>query len=84
VIEEKAKLYRDMVRVIRLYEDCINPFWPEEAKIEMNTRVLVQRDFSDLLGNNLPRTDLEALERVLFSVVYPSLGFYVQDLRFAV
>ena len=74
-IEEKAKLYRGMVRLTRAHEDYKNPFWTEEENIEMAIRFMVRKDFSDLLGNSLLLPDLKALERVLFSVVYPSLGY---------
>ena len=63
-----------MARAIRFHEDYKNPFWTEEENIEMATRVLVRGDFSNLLGNSLLLPDLEALEKVLFGVVYPSLG----------
>lgn len=73
-IQEKAKLYKGMVRHMRVMEDYRNPFWTEEENIEMAVRVLVRGDFSDLLGNSLLPPDLQKLERALFNVVYPSLG----------
>jgi hypothetical protein len=74
VVEEKAKLYRDMARGPRFNKRYKNPFWTEEENIEMATRILVREDFCSLLGDSLPLSDLEELKRVLFGIVYPSLG----------
>jgi hypothetical protein len=73
-VEEKAKLYKDMARGPRYYESYKIPFWTEDENIEMITRILVQKDFSSLLGNSLSLSDLEELKRVLFGIVYPSFG----------
>jgi hypothetical protein len=72
-IEEKAKLYKNMIRVTPSLKDLRNPFWPEQEGTEMLTRVLVRKDFSDLAGDSMKsRSELEALDRVLFGVVYPT------------
>jgi hypothetical protein len=55
-----------------------NPFWTAEENVEMAVRVLVKRNFSNLLRNRLSVPDLHALERVLFSIVYPSCGYNFQ------
>ncbi|KIW69880.1 hypothetical protein PV04_02199 [Phialophora macrospora] len=80
-IEEKAKHYRGMARLAPAgYK---NPFWTEEENVEMAVRVLMKRNFSDLLRTSLSAPDLQALERVLFSIVYPSCGYKFQrDMSF--
>ena len=74
VIEEKARLCKNMVRMMRIYETYRNPFWTEDENIEMTTRVMIRDDFSNLVGKRLSNQDLKSLERVLFGVVYPTLG----------
>jgi hypothetical protein len=73
-IEEKAKFYRDIARMTRFYRGRGDPFWTEEENIEMAARVMVRKDFSDLLDGSLPLPDLEALKKVLFGVVYLTCG----------
>lgn len=74
VIEENARLCKNMVRMMRIYETYRNPFWTEDENVEMTTRVMIRDDFSNLVGKRLSNQDLKSLERVLFGVVYPTLG----------
>ena len=60
--------------MMRIHESYRNPFWTEDENIEMATRVMVRDGFSDLMGKRLSNQDLKSLERVLFGVVYPTLG----------
>ena len=55
-----------------LSDEYCNPFWTKEENIEMATRILVRSYFSELLSDTLPVADLESLEKVLFSIVYPT------------
>jgi len=64
-----------MMRQTQSHVGHRNPFWTEEENIEMTVRVLVRKDFSDLLGNILSLSDLGALEDTLFHVVYPSIDY---------
>jgi hypothetical protein len=73
-IEEKAMLYRDMARMTRFYEEYENPFWTVEENIEMAVRVAVRGDITDLLSKSLSLPDLQALETVLFDMVYPTIS----------
>lgn len=75
VVENRAKLYRDTIRLAQFSGEYRNPLWPKEANIEMNTRILVRRDFPDLLNNSLSTSDLDALEWVLFGIAYPCIGY---------
>lgn len=77
-------MYRGMIQLTRCHEDFRNPFWTEEENIEMATRVMVLQAFSDLLGNSLSLSDLEALEKVMFGVLYPSLGYHPEADRIAI
>ena len=58
----------------RIHETYRNPFWTEDENIEMGTRVMVRDDFSNLVGKRLSNQDLKSLEKVLFGVIYPTLG----------
>lgn len=49
----------------------MSPFLTGEENIERATRALVRRDFHDILGASLKREDRDALEQVLFDIVYP-------------
>ena len=74
-IEQHARFHRDMARATRLHEAYKNPFWTEDENIEMATRVLALQDFSGLLKNSSLRSEeLESLKKILFGVVYPSIG----------
>jgi hypothetical protein len=63
-----------MDRISRFYKDHANPLWTVEENVEMAVRILLRRDFSKILGGRIASPDLEALEKVLFDTVYPSLG----------
>ena len=64
-----------MIQVTQFSQNYGNPYWPEEANIEMNIRVLVRSDFSHLFKKSLSSPDLDALEWVLFGIVYPCVGY---------
>lgn len=52
-IEEKARLCKGMVRMMRIHESYRNPFWTKDENIEMVIRVMVRDGFSDLMGKRL-------------------------------
>lgn len=74
-VEEKAKLLRELVGQSGFRGEERNPFWTREENIEMVVRLMVRRNFSDLLDHSLSIPDLKALERVFFGFVYPSIGW---------
>jgi hypothetical protein len=60
-----------MAQAMRFFEEYTNPFWTLEENVEMVTRSMVRDGFSDLLGTKVSSDNLEALEGVLFDIIYP-------------
>ena len=58
------------------YRGYATPIWTDEENVEMATRVLIRDDFSKILSKSVSRPILEALKRVFFGFVYPSLGLH--------
>ena len=54
-------------------EEYRNPFWPEEANVEMAVRVLVRGELSQVMGESILESDLVSLDDVLFNIIYPTL-----------
>ena len=73
-IEEKARFCRDTARSTKLREEYKIPFYTDEENIEIITRSMVRKVFSDLFGSSLAIPDLQALKRVLFDAIYPCHG----------
>lgn len=73
-VEERARSCKDVIREMKFYEAYKNPFWTEDENIEMATRVMIEGEFSSLVGKRLPRPDVKSLKKVLFGVVYPTIG----------
>lgn len=61
-----------MMQMTRGHKEYQNPFWTEEDNLEMATRILVQREFSNLLNDSVSFQDLAALENVFFCTLYPT------------
>jgi hypothetical protein len=72
MVEENAKLCKDMARSMASMEELRNPFWKPEENIEMLTRYMVRDGFADLVGTKVSAGELEALEEALFNVIYPT------------
>lgn len=72
VVEQKARSIRDRIQVTGVSKSLLNPFLTEDENIEMLTRVETRAYFSNLLRAKLGHSDLQALEEVLFQIVYPS------------
>ena len=73
-VENKARLCREVARTTVFRDQHKVPFYDNEQNIEIITRSMVRKDFVDLLGGSLANSDLRALEKVLFDVIYPCLG----------
>ncbi|KAL9100393.1 MAG: hypothetical protein Q9163_004236 [Psora crenata] len=74
VIETKARQFRDRMVLEGIPKMYQTPFLPKNENIEMATRILVRRVFSQLLSESLSQPDLESLEKVLFDISYPTKG----------
>ena len=51
-------------------ERMMNPKWNKNQNVEMATRVLLRRSLPEILGSQLSVSDLKALDKVLFDIVY--------------
>jgi hypothetical protein len=71
MVEEKARFCKDVAWTTRFFEEYKNPFWTLEENVEMVTRSMVRDGFLDLVGTKLSSKNLEALEAVLFDIIYP-------------
>jgi len=72
MIEENAKLCKDMARSMASMEELRNPFWKPEENIEMLTRCMFRDGFADMVETKVSAGELEALEEALFDVIYPT------------
>jgi hypothetical protein len=50
------------------------PSWTEDENLEMYMRILVRKDFPDLMAGSLSISDMKSFEIVLFEVVYPTFS----------
>ena len=48
--------------------------WPLEENLEMMTRCFVRKKFTELLKDEIVRKDLDALNTVFFTIIYPTVG----------
>jgi hypothetical protein len=71
IVEENARFCRDLARTTGFFEEYRIPFWNLEENVEMVTRSMVRDGFSDLKGAKVSSVDWEALEGVLFDIIYP-------------
>ncbi len=73
VIEAKGVSLRDQLRKDKVPKSRGHLLFTDDEITELRTRTLVKERFSALLGNRLSAPDLEALGKVLFGILYPSL-----------
>jgi len=73
-IQEKARFFKDQARTKPLREEYKIPFYTQEENIEIYTRSMTRQSLKDLYSEILASSDMQALERVIFDIVYPCPG----------
>ena len=61
----------DSARSMKLYELYIIPFSADEEKLEVATRRLLRENFGNVFRADEAVPNMQALERVLFDIIYP-------------
>ena len=71
-LEARGRLIAGMLRQTGIYRQWKSPLWSDDRNIELVTRIMLRGDFEELLGGQLTIIQLQELQEVLFTIVYPT------------